>query len=260
MASRTASRTSQPHSGTSAGTWRQVLTHPLFEGVAEQAVAPALRETGPRLTLRNRLVSTPETGHGRLHLLLKGCLLAYRLNPAGHQLLLEIIDEGGVDGIQSVAGRPGHFTEALTDSEIVSLSRQQLTRLGRADPRVTQNLLALAAAKLEDREGHMESMAVRGIPALARLLLTMGRSIGKRKGATVVLWPRLTHQMLADMLGIRRETVSLMFPALTRAGAVRVQRRGLILDSETLQDLADRERAPVRVDAGAVRNRTALRA
>src|SRR2546421_6121988 len=154
--------------------WRDALGHPLLDRVREERVAPVLRETAPRQVPAGTVLNSPGT-LGSLHLVLRGRLQAYRLTPNGHQLLLEIVEAGGVVGILPVAGQPGHFTQALLDSVVLSLSRERLQRLIDAEPCVGQSLLRLAAARLEAREEQMESMAGRGIPALARLLLALGR-------------------------------------------------------------------------------------
>jgi CRP/FNR family transcriptional regulator, cyclic AMP receptor protein len=220
--------------------WRDALGHPLLDRVREEHVAPVLRETAPRQVPAGTVLNTPGT-LGSLHLVLRGRLQAYRLTPNGHQLLLEIVEVGGVDGVLPVAGQPGHFTQALIDSVVLSLSRERLQRLIDVEPCVGQSLLRLAAARLEAREEQMESMAGRGVPALARLLLALGRTVGHKNGSGVVLEPRLTHQMLADMLGVRRETVSMQFPELTRRGGVQTRGGHFILNCRTLQYLADPE-------------------
>jgi len=220
--------------------WRDALGHPLLDRVREERVAAVLRETAPRQVPAGTVLNTPGTP-GSLHLVLAGRLQAYRLTPNGHQLLLEIVEVGGVDGILPVAGQPGHFTQALLDSVVLSLSRDRLHRLVEAEPMIGERLLRLAAAKLEAREERMESMASRGVPALARLLLALGRTVGHKNGSGVVLNQRLTHQMLADMLGVRRETVSMQLPELTRKGGVQVRGGRFVLNRHTLQCLADPE-------------------
>lgn len=220
--------------------WRDALGHPVLRQAREERVAPVLRESAPRQIPAGKLLNTPGT-RGSLHLVLEGRLQAYRLTPSGHQLLLEIVEAGGVDGILPVAGQPGHFTQAVTDSVVLSLSRDQCQRLVEAEPLVGQNLLVLAAARIEAREEQMESMASRGVPALAQLLLALGRTVGHSNGSGVVLEPRLTHQMLADMLGVRRETVSSQLPELTRKGGVHVRGGHFVLDRHALECLADPE-------------------
>jgi CRP-like cAMP-binding protein len=236
-------------------TWHDALAHPLFRDAREEHVAPVLRETAPRLVSAGKILNTPGSASGSLHIVLEGRLQAYRLNPNGHQLLLEIIEAGGVDGILKVTGQPGHFTQALADSVVLSLSPTQWQRLMEAEPHMEENLLLQLAARLEAREERMESMAARGAPSLARLLLALAHTAGSAKGSKIVLQPRLTHQMLADMLGVRRETVSMQLPELASAGAVEIHDGHYVLDRHALQWLADPTSpwAPLSVDPASTR-------
>ncbi|MDQ6944701.1 MAG: Crp/Fnr family transcriptional regulator [Actinomycetota bacterium] len=224
---------------TAALSWRGALTHPLFAGIREDRADKVLRELVPRPVRAGRLLNAPGAVPAYLHLVITGRLQIYRLNSSGHQLVLEIIQAGGIDGILTLAGQSGHFTQAMTDSLVVSITPRQLQRLREAEPRIGDALLALSAARLEAREEQMESMAARGVQGLARLLITLGRTLGHKEGARLVLEFRLTHQMLADMLGVRRETVAMQLPHLVRSGVVRVEAGHLTLDPAGLQGFAE---------------------
>jgi len=218
---------------------RDALAHPLFAGIRPDRAETILRELVPRQVRAGRLLNSPGAAPAYLHLVLAGRLQIYRLNSNGHQLLLEIIGAGGIDGILALAGQSGHFTQAIVDSVVVSITPLQLQRLSQAEPGIGQALMALVAARLEAREEQMESMAARGTEGLARLLLTLGRTLGHKKGPRLILEFRLTHQMLADMLGVRRETVAMQLPRLVRSGAVQVDGGHLTLNRAALQSLAE---------------------
>jgi CRP/FNR family transcriptional regulator len=220
----------------------KLLTHPLFRGAQDERIAPILEHVQPRLILRGKLLSTPGTSQGPLHLLLEGQLKAYQITADGRELLLELIEAGGFDGMLSVAGRRGHFTEASRDSLVASLSWPVVEQLLTVEPRIAQNLLWLITARLENREEHLESMALRDpSQRLARQLLALGETLGRVEGTRVVLRQRLTHQMLADMLGIRRETVTLHLHRLIEVGAIQLHDGYLALDSHLLRRLVEED-------------------
>jgi CRP-like cAMP-binding protein len=217
-----------------------LLGHPLLEGVDADNLERLLDAVTIKQVPRGMLLNTPGISPGLLHLVIRGRLRAYQLTADGHQLLLELIQAGGFDGLLSVAGRRGHFTEAEDDSLVVSLTMAQLERLIGFEPRIARNLLRLILDRLERREVHLEAIALHDpTKRLARQLLALARSLGAREGASVVLTPRITHQMLADMLGVRRETVTLHLGRLADLGAVSTRRGRLVLDPGLLRKVVD---------------------
>lgn len=219
-----------------------LLKHPLFRQAQEQRIASILEGIRPRIVPRGKLLNTPGSNQRLLHLLLEGRLKAYQLAPDGRELLLELIESGGFDGMLSVAGQRGHFTEATEDSSVASLHWPLMERLLTADPYIAHNLLWLISARLENREEHLESMALRDPSRrLARQLLALGETMGRKEGTHVVLGPRLTHQTLADMLGVRRETVTIHLHRLMEMGAVQLKDGRLALNSRLLQRLVEEE-------------------
>ncbi|MGI8609136.1 MAG: Crp/Fnr family transcriptional regulator [Candidatus Dormibacteria bacterium] len=221
--------------------WRGALEHPLFTAVRADQVEPILREMPPRRAKAGKLLSWPGAAPAHLHLVLSGRLQSYLLNSNGHQLLLEIIEPGGMDGLMAVSGQPGHFIQVMSDSVVVSIAAPQLERLVAAEPRIWLTLVGAMAARIQTREEQMESMASRGAAGLARLLLLLAKAHGNSAGQRCGLELRLTHQMLADMLGVRRETVTVQWPSLISSGAVEMVDGSILLDRLALRRLAEHE-------------------
>jgi CRP/FNR family transcriptional regulator len=217
-----------------------LLAHPLMEGVDPHASAPVLEAIPVKDVRAGMLLNTPGISDRLMHLVLKGRLRAYQVTADGRELLLELIQEGGFDGVLSVAGRRGHFTAADADSTVASLNAQTLERLVSIQPRVATNLLELIVGRLEAREVHLETIALHDpTRRIARQLLALSKSFGSGAGDVVVLRPRITHQMLADMLGVRRETVTLHLGKMADIGAVVVRGGHLHLDVERLRRIAE---------------------
>ena len=200
----------------------ELFEHPLFHGADQDALRRLLATLRPQLVRRGGRLTTLGA-ESVLVLVLRGRLRTYQLTPDGRELLLELIEPGGFDDILAARAQEGHFTDAEQDSTVVLVPLSLLEKVLLSEPRVALNLLRLMHERLHSREYHLEAMALHDPSRrLARQLLALGQTLGEEVDGWVVLSPRLTHQMLADMLGIRRETVTLHLHQLTAMGAVRV--------------------------------------
>lgn len=223
----------------------EVGAHPLFQGADPERLAPVLRGVSPREVRPGQILARPDAQSCLL--VFEGALLSYVLLPDGRRVLFEIVRTGGVDGILSAAvGVEGHFSEAAERSLVARLDRPLLEALMDKEPLIATNLMRLSLNRLQRREAQLEAVihheATRRVAAM---LLTLTRYTGRPAAgasrALVELSPRPTHQLLADMIGLRRETVTIEMGRLRRLGAARVLPGALILDRQLLRDVVEKE-------------------
>lgn len=233
----------RPRPVTNAGV--DIVDHPLFEGADAASLAAALRGVSAHEVPAGQIVARPDTQ--TCLLVFEGSLLSYVLLPDGRRILFEVVRPGGVDGLLSVAvGVEGHFSEAAERSLVARLDRPVLEALMDKEPLIARNLIRMSLNRLRRREAQLEAVihheATRRVAAM---LLTLTRYTGRPaqdgSGPLVELSPRPTHQLLADMVGLRRETVTIEMGRLRRLGAVRVRSKALILDRQLLADAVENE-------------------
>lgn len=194
--------------------------HELFHGVPEQFVA----RIGARMPIitarRGTVVYHPGLTPEGLFLLKTGRVALYRLTSGGRKVVVGILEPGATFGdMPTVAQRMGDtFVEAIEDSAICVMSRQDIQELLREHPSAALAILQSVARRLHAAEDELENLAVRSVPArLARLLLRLARNSGRIEG--------FTHQELAELLGTTRETVWRTLNEFERAGLVIAERR-----------------------------------
>lgn len=214
-----------------------LLRHPIFRGAEVDALADVLGTVGTRWIAKSTTLASPGSGQRAVILVLEGQLRSFLLTPDGRRVILELVGPGGIDGLLPTVGLTGHFTEAVQRSLVATLSPVQFDRLIRADPTVAVNLVTTATRRLAVREYQLESMAVRDPGRrIAAQLLFLARTSGERDPGrqTTRLRHGLTHQVIADMSAVRRETVTLHMQRLTEAGAVQSRGDHLAVEPEVL--------------------------
>jgi CRP-like cAMP-binding protein len=200
-----------------------LLRHPIFEGADTGALSAVIDGVRTRWVPKGTMLATPGGAPRAVLLVLEGRLRSFLLTPDGRRVILELVGAGGIDGLIPTVGLAGHFTDAVDKTLLASVSPIQLERMVRADPTVAVNLVAIATRRLAVRETQLETLALRdpGRRIAGQLLHLARIAHPEEDGAEPVQLGRgLTHQVIADMSGIRRETVTLHLQRLAQAGAV----------------------------------------
>ena len=218
--------------------------HPLFLGAHEERLLPLLQRVSIQRAAKGRLLSDPSLCGGFLHLVLLGRLKAYQINSDGDELLLELIEAGGFDGLLPASGLPGHFTEAAEDSLVALITMPTLQRLIAAEHCIVANLLRMISTRLAARETQIQALAEREpMRRLASILLHIGEAAGARHGSTIAV-RRLTHQTLGNMLGLGSVAIGQLLRQLRELGAVLVTDDCFRLDVEALRRIIDETPPP----------------
>jgi CRP/FNR family transcriptional regulator, cyclic AMP receptor protein len=178
-----------------------------------------------------------QTGEA-LFLLKKGKVALYRLSPEGRKLVTETLGPGAFFGQMAVIGQGMYdsFAEATEASTLCVMSRSDVERLLLMRPSVALRLIEVVGRRLVEAEERLEESAFKDVSArLAALLVRLSRDQGTPGQVN-----GLSHQDLADSLGVYRETVTSALDRLKEAGLVEVGRKRItILRPEGLEELSE---------------------
>jgi CRP/FNR family cyclic AMP-dependent transcriptional regulator len=179
---------------------------------------------------KGKVLYTPgETGEV-LYLVRRGAVLVYRMSPEGRKLVLGRLGPNSFFGEMSciAQGMYDAFAEAAEDSIVFTMSCADVGRLLATNPQVSLRLLEAMGRRVIEAEQQLEEVAFKGlVPRVAALLLKASDG-GEVRG--------LSHQDLADRLGVYRETVTGALKALKTVGAIDVGRKRIrILDRGALE-------------------------
>ena len=203
----------------------------LFQDLTPPELAEIERKITMHTCERGRVFYLPgETGEV-LYILKEGRVQLYRLSAEGRKLVIATLEPGTIFGEMSMIGQGMYdaFAEAAEPCMICVMRRRDVDALIRSKPQIALRLLELVAVRMQELETQLEDIAFRSVPVrLATLLL---RLAGDSKGAapTAATVGGLTHQDLADMLGVYRETVTTALDNFRNNDIIAIGRRQLVL-------------------------------
>jgi CRP-like cAMP-binding protein len=134
-----------------------------------------------------------------------------------------------------------YYYEAITDDvEVYSLSADDLKKYVSESPILYRDLLNEAGKRMTYETHGLENIAMKdAYKRVAHRLAYYARHFGEKSSAGIKIVPPLTHQDIADLLSLTRETVSTCMTRLRKKGLIDVKDRQIVVpDIEKLNDEA----------------------
>lgn len=174
----------------------------------------------------------PGDANNSLFFLKEGTVQLYHLSPDGRKLVVAVPQAGECFGQAFLPTQKQRqsFAEAVSPACVYVLARQGLERLLSQRPGVALALLYSLEQRLTQTEAQLVDTTFKSMPArLATLLLQLAHTQPREQGKLVVTG--LTHEELAERLGVYRETVSSALRELKDAQAIQLGRRRIVINS-----------------------------
>jgi CRP-like cAMP-binding protein len=205
----------------------------LFRGLSPEELREVERVTSTRSFSRGQVIYTPgETGEA-LFLLREGAVQIYRMSPEGRKLVIAHLLPFSFFGEMSCIGQGMYdtFAEVTEDSTIVTMNCEVLNRLLINKPEIARRILESFGRRVLEAERQLEDTVFKGIQARVAALL-----LRESNGDAV---DGLTHQDIAERLGVYRETATNALNELKSARLISIGRKHIsILDRERLARIA----------------------
>lgn len=175
-----------------------------------------------------------------IYLLKTGHVRLYRLTEDGKELTLAILGPGDVFGELALFKEPLRqtFAEALEDAHICAASVEDFTRLMSHKPQLTMMVAGEIAKRRSEMETRIAGLAYgSGRAKLIHALRHLAREHGERQAdGKTRIGIRLSHQELAQLIGVSRETCTIELGKLQKSGAVCFDdERYIVADSDRLE-------------------------
>lgn len=160
----------------------------------------------------------------------------YQLNVQGKKAIIERLLSGSIFGDLGTGAQAETFVESTTDSYVCSLNKDTFFSLVSQYPDLSEKLMKQLFNRLLLVEKRMSSVASdNAFNRFIKLLL----SLGKKKSEDVMeISEKFTHEELAQMLGISRQTVTTLINQLEKKGLITRSQKTLQFVSSQLEQLA----------------------
>jgi CRP/FNR family transcriptional regulator len=168
----------------------------------------------------------------------KGLVKIISLSEKGTEQVLHILRPGDVFGELILIGKPRPFTAvAMTDAAVSILPLAIVQDLLATSPIFSRNYLRLLSLRLYELEETFPAL-VQAWPhhRLAKELLHLAKDLGDETPKGTRLTLHLTHDLLSNLIGASRETVTLLIHKFEEIGLLRREGRDLFLNRKRLAD------------------------
>jgi CRP-like cAMP-binding protein len=214
----------------------------LFERLSDAEADQLNRRALVRRFPKRTLVYAPTEPGESVMVLARGRVKIKDLTLDGRETILAFIEEGELFGeLALLEGQPRQeYAESVEDSQVLLIPREDLLALMERRADLTLSITKLMGVRRQRIENRLRNVLF--LPSRARmvrLLVELAEAHGQRVGTRTEIRFPLSHQELASLIGVSRETATLTLGQLEQAGLVVVQRRKVsIVSMRRLQDEA----------------------
>lgn len=178
-------------------------------------------------TILNAGVSPSE-----IYYLKKGYARTYAVSAEGEELTMVIFQPGDFFPLISTIEpkKIEYYIEAMTEVEIIAVLRHNFLEFLKSRSDLMDELIMRLTARFEGALSRMEYLAF-GTAAqrLSSIILILGERFGRKVDSNIIIQSPLTHRDLASLVGITRETTTLILRDLVKRGYILFEGKHLVI-------------------------------
>jgi CRP/FNR family transcriptional regulator, cyclic AMP receptor protein len=210
-------------------------TIPLFAQLRENDLEELSRVARARDYPRNSLIVSGHDPLDTFYVILTGRVKSMLIAEDGREVILSIREAGEFFGEMALFDdAPSSTVIAMEDSRLIQLRREDLTRIVMAMPGVALGLLRSLCNRLQEADHKIGGLILLDVPGrVCHLLLQLA---DQGDGQHIPKPP--THQVIGQMVGSTRESVSRALGDLSTQGVISVEHRGITIQNRDAMELA----------------------
>lgn len=211
---------------------------PMFCALDEKALRIFVAQCRVMSCPAGMMIFGPSQKADRFFVIVSGRVKIHKISPRGDEQILHLYGQGESFGEAAMWAGINYpaFAEALTDAELVAISKQGLRQAVVANSEMAMGIIAGLSAKLREFNQLIEDLSLKDVPSrLAGVLLRQMEQGGSKR-----LILRQTKRQLAGQIGTIPETLSRALAKMKAEGIIGVKGSNVaVLDEDRLRGLAE---------------------
>lgn len=192
----------------------------LFKTLPEKDVRFISERFAEKEYSKRQVVLEPED-RDKVFILKSGRVEIYQLTPDGKKIIVDVLGAGNVFGDLGINEPTEHFVEATTDAFVCVMGKSEFFDMVSKNPKISAVLVKELFGKIVESEKQVAALASDNLTTkIKNLLLRLAKKYGREKEDKVEIATKFTHEQLADMIGVARQTMTSLLNQLERKGVI----------------------------------------
>lgn len=214
----------------------------IFSILEEKEISEVVEKITTRRYKKGQMIFFEGDIADKLYIVSSGSMKIFKYTKEGKEQILYILTNGDFIGDRSLLKR-GKFdfnAEALEDSSICTLSKEDFDNVVRSNPEIPIKILESVHDRLLSLENLVQSLGTKDVEArIAALILSFAKNFGNQTEEGLLIDLPLNREEMGNYIGITRETISRKLTSMQDEGVIELigNRKVLIKDKEMLEDL-----------------------
>lgn len=188
---------------------------------------------------KGTIIQSPLEQPSGIYFVKEGKLKIYNIHEDGKAFITGIIGKGHTFGNTSLfsLGTQNHYVESIEAVKICRIHQEKLENFLMERPEVLKALINDLNQKIKDQHEMLEKLALGDVKSKVLFwLVYLARHFGTSDGNFVKIDMTLSHQDLANMVGVSRESVSLTLQELAQEEKISSSRLRVSVSKELLSN------------------------
>jgi CRP/FNR family transcriptional regulator len=214
----------------------------LFSGLDEQELNQISGKVILKEVKKNEIILYEEDTSEFMYIVLFGKVIAIQTTEDGKEIMLAAHQSGEFFGEMSlIDGRTSPATVLATENSLVAIiSKKDFFSLLTDYRKVLERMLEILSSRLRDSWKRIHMLNSKNASQRIKMLfLSLSIDKGKKTSDGVILNIKFTHQNIADMIGLTRETVTRVLDKWQKDGEITINNKLIHLNAKFLQKDAD---------------------